>query len=100
MLRLPAEVGVHEHPSHHRPMNGVMGSVEGNGIKVPQERRCFWGATSFRVVVILWSISFLGMEHSGDGSPAFEETAPRYHAYGTSLVSCRYLQGLGGQDRP
>ena len=31
---------------------------------------------------------------------AFEEAALRYHAYGTSLVSCRYLQGLWGQDRP
>ena len=51
-------------------MNGVMVSADGNGIKVPQERSCFWGASSFRVVVVLGFIGFLGMENVSDGNPS------------------------------
>ena len=29
-----------------------------------------------------------------------EEAEPRYHAYGMSLASCKYLQGLWMQDKP
>ena len=56
-------------PPHHRLMNGVMGSVEGSSIKVPQEWRCSWGAPSFRLVVVLGSIGFLGMKNGSDGNP-------------------------------
>ena len=56
-------------PSHHRLMNGMMGSVEGSGIKVPHEWRCSCGAPSFRFVVVLGSIGFLGMKNGSDGSP-------------------------------
>ena len=34
-------------PLHHRFMNGVMVSAEGNGMRAPQERSCSWGAPSF-----------------------------------------------------
>ena len=50
-------------------MNEVIGNAEGNGIKFPQERICFWGATSFLVVVFLAFIGFLGIENGSDGIP-------------------------------
>ena len=46
-------------------MDEVMGVV-GDGVRVPQEPRCFWGAPSFRV---LGSIGFLGVKEGGHGGP-------------------------------
>ena len=49
-------------------MNGVVSNAGGIGIKVPQEQKCSRDAPSFRVLVVLRSIGFLGMEYGSDDS--------------------------------
>ena len=52
--------------------------VGGDGVRVPQERRCSWGAPSFRVSGVLGSIGFLDMEkvgHRGRGGVGGNRTA-------------------------
>ena len=48
-------------------MNEVMVGVGGDGVKVPRERRCSWGAPSFRVTGVSGSLGFLGVEKGGHG---------------------------------
>ena len=50
-------------------MNEVMVGVDGDGVRVPHERRCSWGAHSFRVLGVLGSIGFLGVKEVGHGGP-------------------------------
>ena len=54
-------------PPHHRLMNEGRVGVDGDGVRVPQERKCSWGGPSFRVSGVLASIDFLGVEESGHG---------------------------------
>ena len=60
-------IGAPSASPYHRLMIEVIVGVDGDGVRVPQERRCSWGAPSFRVSGVLTSIGLLGMEEGGHG---------------------------------